>query len=217
MGRSPGNLCAGLILFASEPFRLVKHLPHSHSHHPPSVMADSEHDEGQLPRCLMLQPFRDHPTVTNWHRLVLERQPGTRTPILAFVGPSGNGKTSKAVSFFGNSQTVRVHCQNFPTGVLPAVDLDGRPAAVVWEDMRADQLLNNRWIFAAGAVAPPRSAGFASHGNHQVDQPPPAMILCCNFLPMSVSEGLCAEEAFWMLHNVWKVTLDADTRWWLDL
>ena len=72
-------------------------------------------------------------------------------------------------------------------------------------------------VFASGRVSPPGSEVFASHGNHQVDQPPLAMMLCFNFLPMTVSEGLCAEEAFWMLHNVWKVTLDADARWWLDL
>jgi hypothetical protein len=33
---------------------------------------------------------------------------------------------------------------------------------------------------------------------------------------MTVSEGLSAEEALWMHLNVWKVTIEAGTRWWLE-
>ena len=180
-------------------------------------MAEREDEVGEVPSCPRLHPFRDHPMTTAWHKIVLERQPGTRTPILALVGGGMLGKTFKCLSFFGNSRTVRVHCHNSPKGVLPGVHLDGRHAAVVWEDIRVDQLLNNRWVFAEGRVSPPGSQVFLSHGNHQVDQPPLAMMLCANFLPMTVSEGLCAEDALWMHHNVWKVTLNGGDRWWLDL
>jgi hypothetical protein len=179
--RSPGNLCVGLILFVTEPFRLVKHLPNTHRQDPPSVMADRADDEGEVPRCLRLHPFRDHPITTAWHKLVLEMQHGSRTPILALVGGAMLGKTCKCVSFFGNSKTVRVQCSGFPTGVLPAVDLDGQHAAVLWKDIRVDQLLHNRVVFASGRPSLPVSQVFASHGNHQVDQPPVAMMLCSNF------------------------------------
>ena len=180
-------------------------------------MAESEDEVGEERSCLRLQPFRDHPITTAWHKLVLERQHGSRTPILALVGEAMLGKTFKCVSFFGNSNTARVHCAGCPPGMLPAVDLDGRHAAVLWDDIRVDQLLHNRVVFASGRPSLPVSEVFASHGNHQVEQPPLAMMLCCNFLPMTVSERLSAEEALWMHHNVWKVTLDAGTRWWLDL
>ena len=104
----------------------------------------------------------------------------------------------------------------YPTGVLPAVDLDGRHAAVLWKDIRVDQLLHNREVFVSGRPSLPVSEVFVNHGNHQNHQHPLAMMLCANFLPMTVSEGLSAEEALWMHHNVWKVTLEAGTRWWLD-
>ena len=177
----------------------------------------SEDEVGAVPSCPRLQPLRDHPITTAWHKLVLEMQHGSRTPILALVGGAMLGKTCKCISFFGYSKTVRVQCSGLPTGVLPAVDLDGQHAAVLWEDIRVDQLLHNRVVFASGRPSLPVSQVFASHGNHQVDHPPVAMMLCANFLPMTVSEGLSAEEALWMHHNVWKVTLDAGTRWWLDL
>ena len=180
-------------------------------------MAEREDEVGEVPSCPRLHPFRDHPMTTAWHKIVLERQPGTRTPILALVGGGMLGKTFKCMSFFGNSRTVRVHCHNSPKGVLPGVHLDGRHAAVVWEDIRVDQLLHNRVVFASGRPSLPVSQVFASHGNHHVDQPPVAMMLCSNFLPMTVSEGLSAEEALWMHHNVWKVTLNGGDRWWLDL
>ena len=206
------------ILFATEPFRLVKHLPNTHIQNPPPAIEHMSEDEvGEVPSCPRLQLFRDHPITRAWHKLVLEMQHGSRTPILALVGGAMLGKTCKCVSFFGNSKTVRVQCSGFPTGVLPAVDLEGQHAAVLWEDIRVDQLLHNRRVFAEGRVSPPGSQVFLSHGNHQVDHPPVAMMLCANFLPMTVSEGLSAEEALWMHHNVWKVTLDAGTRWWLDL
>jgi hypothetical protein len=180
-------------------------------------MAETDDDVGEERSCLRLQPFRDHPITTAWHKLALDMQQATRTPILALVGEAMLGKTFKCVSFFGNSQTMRVHCGTFPKGVLPAVDLHGRHAAVLWEDIRVDQLLHNRMVFTSGRVSSPDSQVFASRGNHQVEQPPLAMMCCCNSLPMTVSEGLSAEEALWMHHNVWKVTLDAGTRWWLDL
>jgi hypothetical protein len=180
-------------------------------------MAQTEDEMGEEASCERLQPFRDHPIITAWKKMVAEMQHDGRKPILAFIGGALLGKACKGLSIFGESKTLTVHCAGHPTGVLPAVDLDGRHAAVLWEDIRVDQLLHNRVVFASGRPSLPVSEVFASHGNHQVDQPPLAMMLCSNFLPMTVSEGLSAEEALWMHHNVWKVTLDAGTRWWLDL
>ncbi len=179
-------------------------------------MAESEDEVGEEATCLRLQPFRLHPITTAWLKLVLEVQHGSRTPILALVGGALVGKSCKGMSIFGRSKTVVVHCSGYPTGVLPRVDLTGRHAAVLWEDIRVDQLLHNREVVVSGRPSLPVFEVFVNHGNHHYDQHPLAMMLCANFLQMTVSEGLSAEEALWMHHNVWKVTLEAGTRWWFD-
>ena len=181
-------------------------------------MAESEDEVGEVAICLRLQPFRTDPIITAWQQLVLEVQHGSRSrcTILALVGEAYVGKSCKGMSIFGRSKTVRVQCSGYPTGVLPSVDPKGRHAAVLWEDIRVDQLVQNREVFVSGRPSLPVSEVIVNHGNHQYVQHPLAMMLCANFLPMTVSEGLSAQDALWMQNNVWKVTLETGTRWWLD-
>jgi hypothetical protein len=212
-----GNpVCCIFILFATEPFGLVKHLPNTHTFGPQSFMAQTEDEMGEEASCERLQPFRDHPIITAWKKMVAEMQHDGRKPILAFIGGALLGKACKGLSIFGESKTLTVHCAGHPTGVLPVVDLEGRHAAVLWKDIRVDQVLHNRRMFVSWPHFPPFSDVFASHGNHHYEHHPPAMMVCSNFLPTTVSEGLSAEEALWMHQNIWKVTLEAGARWWLD-
>ena len=204
-------------LFGSIQSRLGSSGIPEHTHVETSdFMAQTEDEMGEEAICVRLQPFRPHLITTAWQKLVLEVPRGSRTPILALVGGALEGKSFKCISIFGRPKTVVVHCAGYPTGVLPRVDLTERHAAVLWEDIRVDQLLHNREVFASGRPSPPVSEVCMNHGNHQYDQQPLAMMLCANFLPMTVSEGLSAEETFWMHLNVWKVTFEAGTRWCLE-
>lgn len=190
---------------------------HTHLWGPLSVMAESEEevDAAALPYRILLT--RTHPIITEWQMLVAESRRGCRTPILAFLGPALTGKTWKGMSLFG-SRTVLVSCQGQRNGVLPVVHLERQHMSVLWDEIRIDQLLQNKEVFACGRPALPESQVFVTGANHPLDRRPRplAMMLCANFLPMTVSEGLSAEDALWMEHNVWKVTLEPGTNWWVD-
>ena len=105
--RTLGTLCDTLILFATEPFGFVRHLPSTHTWGPRNVMAESEENEVvEVAFCLRLQPFRTHPIITAWQQLVLEVQHGSRSrcTILALVGEAYVGKSCKGMSIFGRSR-----------------------------------------------------------------------------------------------------------------
>ena len=166
-----------------------------------------------------MQPFRTHPIITAWEQQVLEAQHGTRSrcTILALVGESSQGKTCKALSIFGRTQTLWVACGGYPKGVLPGVALEGRHAAILFDDIRVDQIIQNRQIFTSDRRPLPVSAVFSNHGNHQMWQHPVAIVVCSNHLPTTVTEGLSPQDAQWMQINVEKVTLDAEKLWWHKL
>ena len=190
---------------------------HTHLWGPLSVMSESEDEVGAAALPYRIHGFRPHPIITDWQKLVAESRRGCRTPILALVGGALTGKTSKCMNLFG-SRTVLVSCAGQRNGVLPVVHLERQHMAVLWDEIRIDQLLQNTEVFACGRPALPESQVFVTGANHPLDRRPRplAMMLCANFLPMTVSEGLSAEDALWMEHNVWKVTLEPGTRWWVD-
>ena len=180
-------------------------------------MSESETEAWAAALPTRIHGFRSHPIITEWEKLVTASPRGCKTPILALVGPAMTGKTSKCMNLFG-SRTVLVSCAGQRNGVLPVVHLERQHMAVLWDEIRIDQLLHNREVFACGRPALPESQVFVTGANHPLDRRPRplAMMLCANFLPMTVSEGLSAEEALWMEHNVWKVTLEPGTNWWVD-
>ena len=190
---------------------------HTHLWGPRSVMDESEDEVGAAAIPYRIHLTRPHPIITDWQKLVAESRRGCRTPILALVGGAQTGKTWKCMTLFG-SRTVLVSCAGQRNGVLPVVDLERHHMSVLWKDIRVDQLLHNREVFASGRPALSDSQVFVTGANHPLDRRPRplAMMLCANFLPMTVSEGLSADDALWMEHNVWKVTLEPGTRWWVD-
>ena len=69
------------------------------------------------------RPFLEHPLIQEWMKQFSSEPYGhmARFKILALVGGSQQGKTSKAVSLFGIQNTLKLGCQSLPTGVPPSV------------------------------------------------------------------------------------------------
>ena len=114
--------------------------------------SEKENEVGATAFFPRMQPFRTHLMITAWEQTVLLAQHGTgsRCTILALVGESCQGKTCKALSIFGRTQTVRVACAGYPKGVLPGVHSEGRHVAILFDDVRVDQLYQNRDFFRSG-------------------------------------------------------------------
>ena len=101
--------------------------------------------------------------------------------------------------------------------MLPGVDVEGRHVAVLFDDIRVDQIIHNREICLWDRPPLAVSAVCLNHGNHQMRHHRVAIVVCCNDLPITVGEGLSPQEARWMQMNVEKVTLDTEKSWWHKL
>ncbi len=123
-----------------------------------------------------------------------------RFTILALVGDSQQGKSSKGMSIFGASKTLKVSCQSCPKGVPPGLSKFDRKlhVAILFDECRVDQILANREFFQS------------------------------SMYPQTLSQSLCNQysyelwvyqlepsDANWMVANVIRVALREGQNWYL--
>jgi hypothetical protein len=165
------------------------------------------------------RPFIDHPLIREWMQQYSEHNYGktSRFKILALVGGSQQGKTSKGVSLFGIERTLKLGCQSLPQGVLPSVaGFDRhRHKAMCFDECRTDQILANREFFQACQFVQSLSQSLCNQHSYDVWAYQTAMIVCSNFLPTTTEAGLSTQDADWMTANVVVVQLAAGQTWFM--
>jgi hypothetical protein len=168
---------------------------------------------------LRQNPFKPHPLIDSWLLQFTPENHGVRARcnLLAFLGPSREGKTSKAVSLFGISKTLKVSCQGCPHGVLPGLSSfkRGRHAAILFDECRHDQILLNREFFQSGVYPQSLSQSACNQYAYQLWVYQVAMIVCANELKMTEADGLSSSDAEWLRANVVVVTLPEGQSWFL--
>jgi hypothetical protein len=178
-----------------------------------------EIDRTQEALRLRQNPFKPHPLINSWLLQFTPENYGVRArcTILAFIGPSKEGKTSKAVSLFGISKTLKVSCQGCPLGVLPGLSSfkRGRHAAILFDECRSDQILLNREFFQSGVYPQSLSQSACNQYAYQLWVYQVAMIICANELKMTEADGLSSSDAEWLRTNVVVVTLPEGHSWFL--
>ena len=184
-------------------------------------MLDLEDEIARTQELLRLRqnPFKPHPLV-DW--FVLQFAPENhgvtaRTKTLAFIGRSMEGKTSKAISVYGPSRTLKVSCQGCPIGVLPGLSSfkRGKHKAILFDECRHDQILLNREFFQSGVYPQSLSQSACNQYAYQLWVYQVAMIICANDLKMSEADGLSVSDAEWLTSNVVRVSLPAGHSWFL--
>lgn len=163
------------------------------------------------------RPFIEHPLIQEWKQQYTVENYGkvSRFKILALVGGSQQGKTSKGVSLFGIQHTLKLGCQSLPQGVLPSVAGFDRHhhKALCFDECRTDQILANREFFQACQFVQSLSQSLCNQHSYDVWAYQTAMIVCSNFLPTTTDMGLSAQDADWMTANVVVVQLAAGQTW----
>ena len=162
--------------------------------------------------------FRPHAVITEWLTQFEEHRYGVdhRKKCLLFVGDSQAGKSSKAVSLFGKDKTLKVSCQGLPPGVLPSLgrlDRD-KHKAIVWDEIRPDQVLNNRELFQSNAFEQFLQQSICNQHAFSVWLYHIAQILCANTFDTKAKD-LSPGDAQWLDSNLTVVELGPDQKWYL--
>ena len=139
-----------------------------------------------------------------------------RKKCLLLVGDSQQGKSTKALSLFSPEKTLKVSCQGLPDGVLPSLGRFDRAQhlAIVWDEIRPDQVLNNRELFQSNAHEQFLQQSVCNQHAYSVWVYHTAQILCANSFVMddpSFSEG----DANWLESNIFVAQLAPGQRWFL--
>ena len=163
--------------------------------------------------------FRTHGVITDWMTQFERSRHAVdhRKRCLLFVGDSQQGKSSKAVSLFGPQQTLKVSCQGLPSGVLPSLgrlDRD-KHKAVVWDEIRPDQVLNNRELFQSNAFEQFLQQSICNQHAFSVWLYHIAQILCANSFDTE-STALLPGDVQWLKSNLTIVELGPGQKWYLS-
>ena len=165
-------------------------------------------------------PFKAHPQLSTWQLQFLPVNYGKipRITTLALVGGTKEGKTTRGIAIFGVTKTLKVSCQGCPKGVLPGLNAftRGRHVAILFDECRVDQILENREFFQSSVFSQQLSQSACNQYSYQLWVYQIAMIVCTNSLPMTVAEGLSASDADWLAANVVKVTLEPGQTWYVQ-
>ena len=163
--------------------------------------------------------FRPHAVITKFLTQFESARYGVdhRKRCLVLVGDSQQGKSSKAVSLFGLDKTLKVSCQGLPPGVLPSLgrlDRD-KHKAVVWDEIRPDQVLNNRELFQSNCFEQFLQQSICNQHAFSVWMYHIAQILCANEFDTE-SDALSPGDAQWLVSNLTIVQLGPGQLWYLN-
>ena len=140
-----------------------------------------------------------------------------RKKCLLLVGDSQQGKSTKALSLFSPEKTLKVSCQGLPSGVVPSLGRFDRAkhVAIVWDEIRPDQVLNNRELFQSNAHEQFLQQSVCNQHAYSVWVYHTAQILCANSFDMD-SPSLSVGDAQWLDSNVFVARLAPGQRWFLN-
>jgi hypothetical protein len=169
-----------------------------------------------------MNPFRGHPMIENWILQYHEDKykKSTRFRSLLLTGGSQTGKSWKALSLWGVGRTLKVNCQGLAPNTLPSIaDFDRtKHCAILFDEIRTDQVLGNKEVFQAGAFTVSLAQSNCNIFCYQLWLYQVACILCSNSFPMSNENGatLSDEECDWLQANIDSVNLPSGQKWFFD-
>ena len=176
---------------------------------------EMEHVQGMIESGL--KDFIEHPMIVKFKEQVAPENYGkvSRLQCLLLVGDSRQGKSNKGMSIFGVRRTLKVSCQGLPPGVLPSLARLDRNVhkAVLWDEVRPDQILSNREIFQSNQYEQWMSQSICNQHAYSVWLYFIPMILCCNDFDMS---SLPSSDVEWLEANILVATLAPGQKWYLE-
>ena len=133
-----------------------------------------------------------------------------RSLCLLLVGDSRQGKSTKAMSRVNIKHTLKVSCQGLPMSVLPGLARCDRSEhkALVWDEIRPDQVSNNRDLFPSNAYERILSQSICNQHSGGVWLYFTAMILCANEFDMEGPDILPGDSQ-WLTANISTAELGA--------
>ena len=169
-----------------------------------------------------LQNFRQHPLIDEWMTQFTPENymKKTRFKPLLLTACSQAGKSWKAMSLFGVAETLKVNCAGLALGTLPSIaHFDrSRHKCILWDEIRADQVIGNKEVFQSGAFPVSMSQSQCNAFSYEVWLYQTAFVMCSNFFPMSVAddrlEKTTPEQLEWLQGNIVHVPLPAGERWY---
>jgi hypothetical protein len=169
-----------------------------------------------------MNPFRGHPVIDNWMMQyhVQKYKKSSRFRSLLMTGGSQTGKSWKALSLWGVGRTLKVNCQGLAPHTLPSIaDFDrSKHCAILFDEIRTDQVLGNKEVFQAGAFTVSLAQSNCNIFCYQLWLYQVAFILCSNSFPVSNIDGatLTDEECDWLQANIDSVNLPSGQKWFFD-
>ena len=141
-----------------------------------------------------------------------------RSFCLLLAGDSRPGESTKAMSLFNIKHTLKVSCQGLPKGVLPSLARFDRSKhkAIVWDEIRPDQVLNNRELFQSNVYEQILSQSICNQHSYGVWLYFTAMILCANEFEMEGAD-LMAGDSQWLKVNISTAELGPGQKWYLSV
>ena len=166
-----------------------------------------------------LKEFIGHPVIDEFLRQLSPEKYGvtSRLKCLLLVGDSQQGKSNKGMSIFGVKHTMKVTCSGLPPGVLPSLTRMDREThkAIFWDEIRPDQILNNREIFQSNQWEQWMSQSVCNQHAYAVWLYFIPMILSANDFDMD-HPSISKADSEWLHKNIYVATLAPGQRWFLD-
>jgi len=163
-------------------------------------------------------PFHDHTDIDRWMKQFGASTYGVqaRFKMLVLVGDTLQGKTSKGMSLFGPSKTLKLACGPCPEGVLPSLGTLDREVvkAILFDEIRVDQVLTFRELFQANQYVQQLGTSACNPYAYTVWVYHIAMILCTNAFRLDdpkLSEG----DRKWLRGNTVIVQIPDGDTWYM--
>ena len=185
---------------------------------------DLQHEINDVQDTLFNQmnPFRGHAMIDIWigQYQVDKYKKSTRFRSLLLTGGSQTGKSWKALSLWGVGRTLKVNCQGLSPMTLPSLaDFDrSKHSAILFDEIRSDQVLGNKEVFQAGAFTVSLAQSNCNAFCYQLWLYQVAFILCSNSFPISNEDGgtLTDDECDWLQANIDCVHLLVGQKWFFE-
>ena len=164
-----------------------------------------------------LAHFRSHPRIEEFtsqfdgHNYAIKH----RFKSLGLFGASQTGKSLRALSLFGMEATLKVSCEGLPPGIIPSIARLDRTVhkAILWDEIRPDQVLGAREVFQSSAWVLSLSQSNCNQFKYEVWLYGIAHIFCSNHFPMTQAQGQSAQDADWLTGNILDIMLPPGQTW----
>ena len=113
---------------------------------------------------------------------------------------------------------MKVSCQGLPKGVLPSLArfVRCKHKAIVWDEIRPDQVTNKRELFQSNAHEQILSQSICNQHSYGVWLYFTAMILCANEFDMDAAD-LLPGDSQWLKANICMAELGPGQKWYLGV